>query len=49
VVEDFVAGRITSEGFIDPVLPFADALQAVEMIAKAPERILKVALRHDGP
>jgi threonine dehydrogenase-like Zn-dependent dehydrogenase len=43
---DFLAGTITADGFITPVLPFAEAGSAVRRIAEAPETVLKAAVRH---
>lgn len=43
---DFLAGTITSGGFITPVLPFDEAERAVRLIADAPDTVLKAAIRH---
>jgi threonine dehydrogenase-like Zn-dependent dehydrogenase len=44
---DLRQGKIKSYGILDPILPFGDAERAVKMIADEPERVVKVALRHD--
>lgn len=44
---DLSGGKITTEGILDPILPLDQAEAALAMIANEPERVVKVALRHD--
>jgi len=44
---DFRAGVITSAGIIDPIMRFEEADRAAALIADAPERVVKILLRHD--
>ncbi len=46
VARDFEAKRLRPDGILDPVLPFEDAVRAVDMIAVAPESVVKIVLRH---
>lgn len=46
--EDLLAGKIDARAIIDPVMPFRDAVQAVQHIADDPGHVLKLALAHDA-
>ncbi len=46
VIADFAAGTLTEGGILDPILPFEEAEHAVTLIAEAPERVVKTAIRH---
>jgi threonine dehydrogenase-like Zn-dependent dehydrogenase len=44
---DFHDGTISAEGMLDPVVPFQEADKAVRLIAEAPQRVVKVLIRHE--
>ena len=44
---DFCSGTITVAGLFNPVVPFRDAVAAVELVAAEPQRVVKVLLKHD--
>jgi threonine dehydrogenase-like Zn-dependent dehydrogenase len=44
---DFRAGTINPAGLLNPVVTFAEAEGAVAMIADAPERVVKVLVKHE--
>ncbi|NJM34906.1 MAG: zinc-binding dehydrogenase, partial [Rhodomicrobium sp.] len=46
VIADFEANKITPSGILDPILPFEEAESAADLIATAPEKVVKLMLRH---
>ena len=46
VVDDFRTRRLSSDGILYPVVPFHMAEEAPNLIAAAPERVLKVMIDH---
>jgi threonine dehydrogenase-like Zn-dependent dehydrogenase len=43
---DLLQGKITPDGMFSPVMPFAAAQEAAELIASSPAKIIKVLLQH---
>jgi threonine dehydrogenase-like Zn-dependent dehydrogenase len=46
VIDDFRNKRVSSDGILNPVIPFHLAEEAPKLIAEAPERVLKVMIDH---
>jgi len=44
---DFRAGKIRATGMFEPIMRFEEAERAVQMIADAPQRVVKLLLKHD--
>jgi threonine dehydrogenase-like Zn-dependent dehydrogenase len=43
---DLLQGKITPDGMFSPVMPFAAAQEAAELIASSPAKVIKVLLQH---
>jgi threonine dehydrogenase-like Zn-dependent dehydrogenase len=46
VVESFRAGKLRADGMLQPVLSFADAVEALPLIAREPESVVKIGIRY---
>lgn len=46
VVQDFRNKTLTADGIIDPIMPFGEAESAVQLIAEAPQHVVKATLTH---
>jgi hypothetical protein len=46
VVASFEAGKLQTAGLLQPVLSFADAVDALPLIAREPEAVIKIGIQY---